>query len=174
MSDQSLTTDLHLPAVNLAHIIRMVEEGEIITRDGEILAIPDADNESLIAWAIMAQRLRKMAYMIGNMIDAELLPRAQELAGPIHTEYGTAKESVSRGTVSGAAATRVRAILEAAAEEGELDWDVVENLAPLQPHVTPARLAEWVEAMMRKYPDLTDQLASELPEKRRSIKITEA
>ena len=63
------------------------------------------------------------------------------------------------------------AIEGAAVKEWRVPWDVVDNLAPLQAHVTPARLADYLEASAPEA--LADELAKHLPEKRRTLKVEE-
>ena len=171
MADKSLSVEPALPPVSVAQIASLLEEGSIVSLDGEVLPVSDADNDSAVAWIIAAKRMRDIARRMEELANGELLQRCRQVAGPIVTEYGTAKESVSRGSVSGIQSERIRAVLEEAAEDGKIPWEAVDNVAPLKAHVTPAKLADYADAIGG---DLGDQLEGLLPEKRRTVKITEA
>jgi hypothetical protein len=106
--------------------------------------------------------------MISTSVEPELGTRIHSLAGPIITEYGTAKESISRASVSGIASQRIREIMERCAADGAIPWEAVDNIAPLQAHVTPAKIQNYIETCPG---GLADELEKHLPEKRRSIKL---
>jgi hypothetical protein len=173
MSEKHLAVEPHLPAANLAYISRLYEDAQLITLDGEIVSIPDADSDSLVAWMIAAKRMRDVARRMEELASSEMLLRCREVAGPISTEYGTAKESISRGSVTGVGAARIRDVLEQAAADDLIPWDAVENVAPLTAHVTPAKAAEYADAIETAHPDLADRIRTLLPEKRRTVKIDE-
>jgi len=160
-----------LPAVNVGHIEGLLERDELITLDGEVLDITEGSSDDVVAWIVAMKRIRDLARRMEDRCAAVMLQRVGEHAGPIETEYGTARQSVSRGSVSGIASTRIRAILEEAAADEKIPWDVVDNLAPLVAHVTPAKVADYIEASAPEA--LADQLASHLPEKRRTLKVEE-
>lgn len=171
--DRPLAVEPALPAINVAHIEKLVETGEIITLDGEILAISDGENEDLVAWILIAKRMREIARRVDELVSGEMLARCREVAGPIDTPYGTARESVARGSVSGIASERIRKILEEAAEDGTIPWEAVDNVAPLKPHVTPARLADYADTIRPNHSVLAAAIDENLPEKRRSLKVEE-
>jgi len=173
MTDRPLAVTPAIPSVNVAHIEQLADQGEIITLDGEILAVADAESEDLIAWVLIAKRMREIARRIDDMTSGEMLMRCREVAGPIDTAYGTARESVSRGSISGIASERVRAILEEAAEDGAIPWEAVDNVAPLKPHVTPAKLADYAETIRPNHTMLAEAIDQNLPEKRRTLKVEE-
>jgi hypothetical protein len=170
MSDKHLEVEPSLPAANVAHLARLLEEASLISLDGEILAARDADNGSLAAWMLAAKRMREIARRMEDLAGGELLTRCRQIAGPIDTEFGTARESISRGSVSGIQSERIRAVLEEAAADGTIPWEAVDNVAPLKAHVTPARLAEYADTIGGQLGETLDGM---LPEKRRTIKLDE-
>ena len=170
MPDKPLAIEPSLPAANIAQIARLLEEGTIVSLDGDILPISEADNDSAVAWIVAAKRMREIARRMEDLASAEMLQRCRTVAGPIETEFGTARESISRSSVSGVQATRIREMLEYAAAEGTIPWEAVENVAPLQAHVTPAKAADYADTIGGI---IGDQLASLLPEKRRALKVDE-
>ncbi|MFZ9274870.1 MAG: hypothetical protein ACO24S_06960 [Ilumatobacteraceae bacterium] len=172
--DKSLVRQPELPAINITSLEHLLEHGDIISLDGEILPAVDGDDTSLVAWIIAAKRLRDISRRMEELTSSIMLERCRENAGPIHTEYGTAKESISRGSVSGVAAKQIRSILDEAADRGVITADTVDNLAPLTPHVTPAKLADYVDAISGKHADLAADLENLIPEKRRVCKVDEA
>jgi len=149
----------------------LVEQGTIISKDGEIVSVADADTSELVVWNIVAQRLRTIAREVEIMTNAELGVRIRENAGALKVDgVGEAFESISRGSVSGISAKQIRETLEGFAEDGVIPWDAVENLAPMIPHVTPAHIAQYTEDAPDK---VRDRLLPLLPTKRRTIKVTE-
>ena len=170
MSEKHLAVEPSLPQANIAHLARLLEEASLVSLDGEITSARDADNDSLAAWRIAAKRRRDIAGLLVDVAGVELLLRCRQIAGPIDTEFGTARESISRGSVSGVQSERIRSVLEAAAADGIIPWEAVDNVAPLKAHVTPARLAEYAETIGG---DLGETLETMLPEKRRVVKLDE-
>ena len=160
-----------LPAINAGHIEGLLERDELITLDGEVLDIAEGSSDDVVAWIVAMKRIRDLARRMEDRCNAVMLQRVGEHAGPIETEYGTAKQSVSRGSVSGIQSQRIRAILEEAAADGKIPWDVVDNLAPLQAHVTPAKLSDYLD--VRGEEDFGRELRKHLPEKRRTLKVEE-
>jgi hypothetical protein len=158
----------YVPPANITQLRSLAEQGELITLDGEIISVGDAANDDLVAWGLVAQHLRDLARMISTSVEPELGTRIHSLAGPIITEYGTAKESISRASVSGIASQRIREIMERCAADGAIPWEAVDNIAPLQAHVTPAKIQNYIETCPA---GLADELEPHLPEKRRSIKL---
>jgi hypothetical protein len=158
----------YVPPANITQLRSLAEQGELITLDGEIINVSDAANDDLVAWGLVAQHLRDLARMISTSVEPELGVRIHSLAGPIITEYGTAKESISRASVSGIASQRIREIMERCAADGAIPWEAVDNIAPLQAHVTPAKIQNYIETCPA---GLADELEPHLPEKRRSIKL---
>lgn len=169
--DKPLTVEPSLPAVNIAHVERLADHGEIMSLDGEILPVIDAANDDLVAWILIAKRMREIARRIDEMTGGEMLARCREVAGPIETEYGTARESISRGSISGIGAEKIRSILETAAEDGVIPWEAVDNVAPMKPHVTPAKIADYAETISQTKPELADAIEAILPERRRTLKV---
>jgi len=158
----------YVPPANITQLRSLAEQGELITLDGEIISVSDAANDDLVAWGLVAQHLRDLARMISTSVEPELGVRIHSLAGPIITEYGTAKESISRASVSGIASQRIREIMERCAADGAIPWEAVDNIAPLQAHVTPTKIQNYIETCPA---GLADELEPHLPEKRRSIKL---
>ena len=174
MTEKHLAVEPSLPAANVSQIARLLEDGQIVTLDGEVLPVAEADNDSAVAWIIAAKRMRDIARRMEDLAAAEMLQRCRSVAGPIETEFGTAKESVSRGSVTGIQSARVRTILEEAAENGLIPWEAVDNVAPLQAHVTPAKAAEYADALPHDLQaSLGEQLRAMLPEKRRTLRVDE-
>jgi hypothetical protein len=114
--------------------------------------------------------MREIARRMEDLAGGELLTRCRQIAGPIDTEFGTARESISRGSVSGIQSERIRGVLEEAAADGTIPWEAVDNVAPLKAHVTPARLAEYADTIGGT---LGETLEAMLPEKRRVVKLDE-
>jgi hypothetical protein len=158
----------YVPPANITQLRSLAEQGELITLDGEIISVSDAANDDLVAWGLVAQHLRDLARMISTSVEPELGHRIHAIAGPVVTEYGTAKESISRASVSGIASQRIREIMERCAADGAIPWEAVDNIAPLQAHVTPAKIQNYIETCPA---GLADELEPHLPEKRRSIKL---
>ena len=158
----------YVPPANITQLRSLAEQGELLTLDGEILPVSDATNDDLVAWGLVAQHLRDLARMISTSVEPELGTRIHSLAGPIITEYGSARESISRASVSGIASQRIREILERCAADGAIPWEAVDNIAPLQAHVTPAKIQNYIETCPT---GLADELEPHLPEKRRTIKL---
>lgn len=176
MTERTVTIEPYLPQANITQIRDLFERGMLVTLDGEVTTADQADNDSLVSWILAADMLRKLAFEMKAMAEGEMLNRVQAAAGPIETEYGTARESVSRGSVSGVAAKRIRDILEECASTGLIPWDAVDNLAPLQPHVTPAKLADYLDQqhIAEGMPGLSEQIRNNMPEKRRTLKVDAA
>ena len=87
------------------------------------------------------------------------------------TAQGKASETISRGSVSGIASAQIRELLEAAAADGVIPWEAVDNVAPLVAHVTPQKAWQYAEDA----PDeIREQLEQLIPAKRRTIKVDEA
>jgi hypothetical protein len=150
---------------------RFSEDAMIVTTEGEIIHASDASNEDLIAWVVSANEMRRIAAQMIGAAESILHFRVKAMAGPIETEWGTVRESVSRGSISGVGSQRIRDVLEKHAADGTIPWEAVDNIAPLQAHVTPAKIQQYVEdAPVEVAADLHDLL----PEKRRSIKVEAA
>lgn len=158
----------YVPPANITQLRTFAERGELLSLDGEILPVQDATNDDLVAWGLVANHLRELARLISISVEPELADRIHAIAGPVTTEYGTAKESISRSSVSGVEAKRIREILEECAADGAIPWDAVDNIAPLIPHVTPAKIANYIETCPH---GLADQLEKHMPQKRRTIKL---
>ena len=171
LMDKPVVIRPSLPAINAGHIEGLLERDELITLDGEVLDITEGSSDDVVAWIVAMKRIRDLARRMEDRCNAVMLERVGQHAGPIETEYGTARQSVSRGSVSGIQSQRIRAILEEAAADEKIPWDVVDNLAPLQAHVTPARLADYLESSAPEA--LADELGKHLPEKRRTLKVEE-
>jgi hypothetical protein len=157
-----------VPQVSVQQILGFAERGEVITEDGEVVKVDDAANDDLVAWSLVATYLRDLARMISTSVEPELAHRIHYIGGPITATHGTARETISRASVSGIAAQRIRDILEECAADGVIPWDAVDNIAPLVPHVTPVKVANYVETCPA---GLADMLEKHLPEKRRTIKV---
>lgn len=147
---------------------RLSNYAEIVTQAGEVVTAADADNVDLVAWVIVANEMKRVANEMLRIAETELHGRVRQIAGPIDTEFGTARESVSRGSVSGTNAARIRDVLERYAADGVIPWEAVDNVAPLQAHVTPAKLAQYLEDAPT---DVADAVEPLMPERRRTIKI---
>jgi hypothetical protein len=171
MSDRALVIEPYLPQATVQQIERLVENGELVTLDGEVLSASDSDNDSLVAWVLAAEKLRRISRMMQTLADGVLLERCREVAGAVDTEYGTAKESVSRGSISGTGSARIRDILEHAAADGLIPWDAVDNVAPMVAHVTPAKAAKYAKDITTKHPALAGELERSLPEPRSTVKV---
>ena len=170
MSDRSL---IKRPAIMgpVEEIERFALDGTILTQQGEIMLAADAASVDLVAWVVMAQELKTIAAEMMRTAETELHQRVRTLAGPIETEYGTARESVSRGSISGSSAQRIRDVLEKHAADGTIPWEAVDNVAPLVAHVTSAKISQYAEdAPEQVGRDLEDLL----PEKRRTLKVDAA
>ena len=170
MAERALTKR---PAIMgpVEEIERFALDGTILTQQGEIVMAADAASDDLVAWVVMSQELRKIAAEMMRAAEAELHQRVRTLAGPVETEYGTARESVSRGSISGSAAQRIRDVLEKHAADGTIPLEAVDNVAPLVAHVTPAKISQYAEdAPASVSADLEDLL----PEKRRTLKVDAA
>jgi carbon monoxide dehydrogenase subunit G len=104
-------------------------------------------------------------------VNAELADRVRRTGGSITTPQGKASETISRGSVSGIASAQIRELLEAAAADGLIPWEAVDNVAPLVAHVTPQKAWQYAEDA----PDeIREQLEAMIPAKRRTIKVDEA
>jgi hypothetical protein len=169
--DRPLVIRPELPAVNMSHIAGLLERDELITLDGEIVALDKAESTDLVAWMIAMRHVRDLARRMDERCGAIMLDRCAQQSGPIVTEYGTATQSVSRGPVSGIASARIRDILEGAEQDGLVPVGVADNLAPLKAHVTPAKLADYIEVGAPER--VATDLAEHLPDKRRTVKIEE-
>lgn len=160
----------YVPPANITQLRTFAERGELLSLDGEILPVQDASNDDLVAWGLVANHLRELARLILISVEPELAERIHATAGPVKTEYGTAKESISRGSVSGVQAKRIRDLMEECASDGMIPWEAVDNIAPLIPHVTPAKVANYVETCPA---GLAEELEKHLPQNRRTIKLEE-
>jgi len=139
---------------------------------GEIVPTGDATNDALIAWRLDLDELAAAARQIRDAIDTELLRRTSLAGGPVTTTYGSARMSVSRGSVSGSAARRIRDILEHLATHGDIPHDAVDNIAPLVPHVTPVQVARWVADNRDRLSEADySALVELLPAERRTVKV---
>jgi trans-2-enoyl-CoA reductase len=147
----------------------LAEANELITQDGEVISVNDATNDDLVLYSIAAQRLRALARIIEDNTHAELAQRVRALGGPVTASgLGTARESISRGSISGISASRIRDALERFAEDDVIPWEAVDNVAPMVPHVTPAKITQYAEDAPASVRDAITPL---LPEKRRTIKV---
>ena len=150
-------------------IRRLAELNELITSTGEVISVADATDDDLVLYGIAAQRLRALARMLEDNTHAELAQRIRATGGPVKVGgLGTARESISRGSISGINAARIREELERFAEDGVIPWEAVDNVAPLQAHVTPAKITQYAEDAP---PAVRDTIRPLLPEKRRSVKV---
>jgi hypothetical protein len=151
--------------------LQMISEGRfIISEDGEMLDVSHATDHDLVIWSLATQRLRTIARNIEHTVHAELADRVRRVGGTITTGYGTVTETLGRGSISGIAAMQIRQLLEAAAEDGLIPWEAVDNVAPLVAHVTPQKVWQYSETA----PDvLREQLEPLIPEKRRTLKVAE-
>lgn len=139
---------------------------------GEIVSTRDATSDALIAWRLDLDELASAARSLRDAIDTELLDRTAVAGGPVRTAYGSARMSVSRGTVSGVAAKRIRETLEHAASSGSIPFDAVDNVAPLVPHVTPVQVARWVADNRDRLSEADySALVELLPAERRTVKV---
>jgi hypothetical protein len=149
----------------------VAENRHIITSDGELLDVTLATDDDLVIWSIVTQRLRTLARNIEQGVNAELADRVRRTGGAITTPQGKATETISRGAVSGVFAAQIRELLEAAAADGVIPWEAVDNVAPLVAHVTPGKAWQYCEDA----PDeIREQLEKLIPAKRRTIKVDEA
>jgi hypothetical protein len=140
----------------------------MLTKDGEVIKIDEASNGDLVAWSLVASHLRDVARLINQSVEPELAYRIQAMGGPVISEHGTARETISRASVSGIEAKRIREILEECAADGMIPWDAVDNIAPLVPHVTPMKVANYAETCPA---GLAEMLEKHMPQKRRTIKV---
>jgi hypothetical protein len=170
MPDRALVKRPDMPGP-LEELERLSLDESIVSQHGEVLHAGEAANVDLVAWILIAQEMRRIALEMIRTAETELHGRVRTLAGPVETEYGTARESISRGSISGRAATTIREVLEKHAADGTIPWEAVDNVAPLQAHVTPAKIQQYVE-------DAPEIVASDLedllPEKRRTLKVDAA
>ena len=157
-----------VPQVSVSQLNGFAERGEVITEDGEVLKVDEASNDDLVAWSLVATYLRDLARLISTSVEPELADRIHTIGGPITATHGTARETISRASVSGIEAKRIRAILEECAADGVIPWDAVDNIAPLVPHVTPVKVANYVETCPS---GLADMLEKHMPQKRRTVKV---
>lgn len=142
---------------------------------GEIVPLAAASNDAVVAWRLAADKLAAVARGLRDAIDTELVARTSETGGPITTEYGVARQSVSRGTVSGAAAETIRRVLENAARLGDVSVDAVDNVVPLEPRCTPMRVARWVaDNRHRLAEDDYHAIMAALPAERRTVRVEES
>lgn len=147
----------------------LAEYSQLITQDGEVVSVSDASDDDLVLYCIGAQRLRALARMMEDNMHAELGLRIRAIGGPVTAlGIGTARESISRSSISGIGATRIREELEAFAADDVIPWEAVDNVAPLVPHVTPAKIAQYAEDAPSR---VRESLLPLLPEKRRTVKV---
>ena len=155
-------------SLTVGALVSVAEGRHIITAEGEMLDVALAENDELVTWSLMAQRLRLLARNIESSVHAELAERVRSTGGAITTDLGVATETIGRGSVSGIAAAQIRELLEAAAEDGAIPWEAVDNVAPLVAHVTPQKVAQFAEDA----PDeIREQLETMVPPKRRTPKV---
>jgi hypothetical protein len=154
--------------ITIEMIERWYEEAVVLTSDGEVVEISDASSTDLVAWSIAMREAYMSFRAMQDAVEHELGSRIRQTGGEIKTEYGTAKESISRGSVSGIAAARIRDELVKLAENGTIRPEAVNNVAPLVPHVTPAKLSQFVEDQHEAVRLILEPL---IPEKRRTVKI---
>lgn len=148
---------------------RLAELNELITSTGEVISVTEATDDDLVLYSIAAQRLRALARMLEDNTHNELAQRIRAIGGPVKVGgLGTARESISRGSISGINAARIREELERFAEDGVIPWEAVENVAPLQAHVTPAKITQYAEDAPANVRETIQPL---LPDKRRSVKV---
>jgi hypothetical protein len=170
MADRELIRRPDIPA-SVDALERMTEDGTIVTTDGEIVDVNEAPSRDLVAWIIAANEMRRIAVEMIRAAESALHFRVKSVAGPIETDWGTVRESVSRGSISGIGSQRIREVLEKHAADGVIPWEAVDNVAPLKAHVTPAKIQQYVEdAPAQVAADLEDLL----PEKRRTLKVDAA
>jgi hypothetical protein len=148
---------------------RLAEANELVTMSGEVVSTSEATDDDLVLYSIAAQRIRALARMIEDNMHGELGHRIRTLGGPVRADgVGTARESISRSSISGINAARIREELERFAEDGVIPWEAVDNIAPLQAHVTPAKITQYAEDAPATVRDVITPL---LPDKRRSVKV---
>lgn len=161
------------PHVTTSTVSDLAAYGEIIDVDtGERTSLVGATNTTLAAWRVALDDLAQLARRMRDQVDTELVTRTSEVGGSIRTEYGTVKQVVSRGSVSGAAAQTIRAILEQAARMGDIPADAVDNVAPLTPHVTPSRVARWAHDNRSRLGEREyAELVAALPTEKRTVRV---
>jgi hypothetical protein len=98
-----------VPQVSVSQLNGFAERGEVITEDGEVLKVDEASNDDLVAWSLVATYLRDLARLISTSVEPELADRIHTIGGPITATHGTARETISRASVSGIEAKRIRA-----------------------------------------------------------------
>jgi len=162
---------LRVGGLTVGALQNVAENRHIITSDGELLDVTLATDDDLVIWSIVTQRLRTLARNIEQGVNSELADRVRRTGGSITTPQGKASETISRGSVSGIASAQIRELLEAAAADGVIPWEAVDNVAPLVAHVTPQKAWQYAEDA----PDeIREQLEAMIPAKRRTIKVDEA
>jgi hypothetical protein len=154
--------------ITIEMIERWYEQAVVLTSAGEVVEISDADSGDLIAWSIAMRESYLSFRAMQDAVEAELGTRIRQTGGEIKSEFGTARETIGRGSVSGIAAARIRDELVMLAENGTIRPEAVDNVAPLVAHVTPAKLSQFVEDQREAVRLILEPL---IPEKRRSIKI---
>lgn len=154
--------------ITIDMIERWYEEAVVLSADGEVVEISAASSPDLVAWAVAMREAYMSFRAMQDAVEHELGLRIRQIGGEIKTEYGTARESISRGSVSGIAAKRIRDELELLVQNGWVLPEAVDNIAPLVPHVTPAKLTQFVEDQNESVRTVLEPL---VPEKRRTVKI---
>ena len=154
--------------ITIEMIERWYEEAVVLTSSGEVVEISDATSDDLVAWSIAMRESYLKFRAMQDAVEHELGTRIRQTGGEIKTEYGTAKESIGRGSVSGIAAARIRDELLLLAANGSIRPEAVDNVAPLVAHVTPAKLSQFVEDQHEAVRLILEPL---IPEKRRTVKI---
>jgi hypothetical protein len=147
---------------------RWYEEAVVLTSTGEVVEISEATSGDLIAWSIAMRESYLSFRAMQDAVEHELGTRIRQTGGEIKSEYGVARETISRGSVSGIAAARIRDELVMLAENGTIPPEAVDNVAPLVAHVTPAKLSQFVEDQREGVRLILEPL---IPEKRRTVKI---
>jgi hypothetical protein len=162
---------LRVGGLTFGALQNVAENRHIITSDGELLDVTLATDDDLVLWSIVTQRLRTLARNIEQGVNSELADRVRRTGGSISTPQGKASETISRGSVSGVASAQIRELLEAAAADGVIPWEAVDNVAPLVAHVTPQKAWQYAEDAPE---EIREQLEQMIPAKRRTIKVDEA
>lgn len=162
-----------MPVITTSLVADLSRDRQVIDpTTGEIVDLADATDDAVVAWRVALDRLATLCRSYRDAIDTELVARTSAAGGPITTEYGVAKQTVSRAAVSGAGAETIRSVLEQAARIGDIPADAVDNLAPLRAHVTPMRLVRWVADNRHRLAEHDyHELLAALPAERRTVKV---
>lgn len=154
--------------ITIDMIERWYEEAVVLTDSGEVIEVSEADSDDLIAWSFAMQQASLKFRLMKDLVEQELGSRIRASGGAIKTNHGTAKETIGRGAISGIQAARIRDELQKLAENGSVPITAVDNLAPLVPHVTPAKFGQFVEDQHEAIRLILEPL---IPEKRRTVKV---